>query len=263
MTTYFLSAYTLVVLCIRTPYMYRRSKMLIKGDELRFVVSMRKFLNKFTFTRRYLSDIEFRATTSLVIGFGINSIYAGIGCIYGVVYQSVWFISIGIYYFVFGSIRFMLLKKMKTSILYNDEITRNRFELKTYRTCGILLFSLNVTMAGMIIQMIWENKIIHNYSELLVYFSALFTFYSVILSITNLVKFRKNKNIILSASKNLTFVGALMSIFILQTTMLLAFDNGEVNIQKMNFITGVVIIMLSLGIAIFMILKARYKMNQL
>lgn len=260
-SSYVLSAYTLTVLCIRLPYIYKRIKEIIKGDEVKFIARTRAFLLRFKYSKMYIEDIEFRASISLYSGFLINTIYAVYRCSNGLYNKSVWFVAIGVYYFVFGVIRYMLIKKMGFSREIDDEDTYELFCIKTYKLCGILMFLLNITMAGMIVQMIWENQVIKNYNNNEIYYFALYTFYSTIVSISNVVKFRKDKNFILSASKNLTFVGALMSMFTLQTAMLLTFDNGEVAIQEMNILTGTIIIVFSIITAIFMILKANRKIE--
>ncbi len=255
-SSYILAFYTLVVLCIRTPYMYRRSKEIIKGDEIRLIVFIRGILLKFKYSKLYIEDIEFRAWVSLYSGFAINTVYAIYRCFNGVYNKSIWFVAIGVYYFIFGLIRYMLIRRVGISKNIEDISQNKLFCIKTYKLCGILMFILNFAMAGMIIQMVWKNQVIKNYNEQEIYYFALYTFYSVIVSISNVVKFRKNRNFILSASKNLTFIGALMSMFTLQTAMLLTFDNGEVAIRDMNILTGTIIIVLSILIAIFMIIKS-------
>lgn len=55
----------------------------------------------------------------------------------------------------------------------------------------------------------------------------------------NLVKFRKVGNPILSASKAISFAGALMSVLALQTAMISRFGEGDEYFRmKMNIITG-------------------------
>ncbi len=263
LSSYILSAYSLIVLCVSFPSMYRRSKELINGDELSLIVGIRNFMNKFKYSNLYLNDIEFRATISLFSGFLINTFYAVYRCFTGIYNKSIWFIAIGVYYFIFGIIRYILIKRMRTSNKMEFGMTKELFSIKTYRLCGILMFILNITMAGMIIQMIMENRVIKNYNGEQIYYFALYTFYSVIVSIYNVVKFRKDKNLILSASKNLTFVGALMSMFTLQTAMLLTYDNGQVDIKEMNILTGTIIILFTVLLSTFMIIKARKNMKNL
>ncbi len=261
--SYGLSAYALIVLCIRFPYMWRRSKELIKGDELALVVAVRNFLCRFKYSEMYLYDIEFRAQVALFIGIAINTLYAASRFYDGIKYQSIWFSEIGIYYFTFGIIRFFLAKRVLVSKSIVNRREERHYSLKTYRICGILILMLNISMTYIIIQMIIKNESLKNYTMSEIYFPATYTFYSAFISIYNVIKFRKDKNEILAASKNLNFVGTLMSIFTLQTAMLLTFDNGEVDMRSMNTITGAVVIVFAILTSIFMILKANYKIRML
>ncbi len=261
--TYVLSAYAFTVLCIRTPYMYRRTKELITGDYIYLIVLTRKIMRKFKYSRMYLEDVEFRASIALYLGFCINTFYAIIRFYDGLKNESIWFAAIGVYYFIFGLIRSFLIRRNRNRRYFEDITKEQIYSIKTYRVCGVLMFVLNITMAGMIIQMIVKNEKINEYTINQIYYSAMYTFYSVFISIYNMIKFRKDKNEILSASKNLNFVGTLMSIFTLQTSMLLIFNDGQVEIQKMNTLTGAIIIVFSTVIAIYMITKANRKLCNL
>lgn len=97
---------------------------------------------------------------------------------------------------------------------------------------------LNIPMGGMIILMIQTDSGF-TYPGYLIYLSALYTFYMMILSVINLVKFRKMGSPILSAAKILNFVSALMSVLGLQTAMISRFSfEGEAYRKMMNTITG-------------------------
>ena len=81
---------------------------------------------------------------------------------------------------------------------------------------------LNIPMAGMIVLMMQTDSGFA-YLGYLIYLSAMYTFYMMILSIINLVKFRKMDSSIISAAKVLNFVSALMSVLGLQTAMISLF----------------------------------------
>ena len=72
--------------------------------------------------------------------------------------------------------------------------------MQCYRNIGYGLFLLNIPMGGMIILMIKTNAG-YSYPGYIIYLSALYTFYTVIVAVINLVKFHKTGNLILSANK--------------------------------------------------------------
>ena len=93
-------------------------------------------------------------------------------------------------------------------------------------------------MGGMIVLMVLTDSG-YSYPGYVIYLSALYTFYTIILAIVNLVKFRKLGSPILLAAKVLNFVAALMSLLGLQTAMISQFSTeGEDFRRRMNAITG-------------------------
>lgn len=258
---YVLSFYTLIVLCISLPHMYKRAKELVIGDELKFVTKIRSFLMGYKYSKMYLVDREFRAVVALHSGLLVNTIYAAYRFCSGFYYNSEWFVAIGIYYLIFGLIRYMLIKRMKIVDNLEFEKEKNYLGFKTYKLCGILMLILNSAMSIMIIQMV-VNKKSYLYYGNVIYLTALYTFYYVISSINNMIRFAKNKKPILSASKNLTFAGALMSMFTLQTAMIAFFGENELERDIMNSITGAVVVISVVFLAIFMIFTGNKKIKE-
>lgn len=81
------------------------------------------------------------------------------------------------------------------------------YEYGCYRRIAWFLFLLNIPMGGMILLMVKTNSGF-SYPGYIIYLSALYTFYTMGMSINNLVKYRKLGSPILSAAKVLNFVSA-------------------------------------------------------
>lgn len=80
----------------------------------------------------------------------------------------------------------------------------------------------------------------------------MYTFYAMIVSVINLVKFRKLGSPVLSAAKVLNFIAALMSVIGLQTAMIAQFGTESDSFRKrMNTITGGVIWLLVILTAVY------------
>lgn len=167
----------------------------------------------------------------------------------GMYYVSVWSISIAVYYLILGVIRAYLVICYK----YRD----NKDESICYRNTAWSLFFLNISMGGMIILMIKTNSGFF-YPGYVIYLSALYTFYILIIAVRNIVKFCKVGSLILSAAKVLNFIAAMMLILGLQTAMISQFSaNGEDYCKMMNTITGGFVYGIVLVIAIYMLLRSR------
>ncbi len=261
--SYALAAYSLFVFCICVPRIYRKIKKIVIDAKIFIISLVRKLLFRFDFTRRFIKDIEFRALVVLHCSLAINALYVVFNGYSGVKHNSIWFIAVAVYYFTFGIIRYLLVRRYWISNTIINKIEAEYYEIRTYRLCGILMFTLNAIMSGMIIQMLLYGYAV---GELLPYeaiLSAVYTFYITALSINNLVKFRKSKNVILSAAKKLSFVGALMSMFTLQTSLLNVFGTSEANVKLINTLTGGSVTLINLGLAFYMMVTSSKKLTEL
>lgn len=237
-TLYGLSAYCMTILVLASLKFFRKAKIFV--------------FNKVTdipFGRKYFDDITFRGGISIYQGMIVNFLYVVFRMVVGISYASVWFISMAAYYLVLGIIRMSLI------ISYRHRDMKS--EWRCYRRTGWMLFLLNIPMGGMIIQMVLNDSG-YSYPGYIIYLSAMYTFYTMILSLVNLIKFRKSGSPILSAAKILNFVAAMMSILGLQSAMILQFSShGEAYSRMMNSITGGFVYGTVIFIAVYMLLHSR------
>lgn len=101
-----------------------------------------------------------------------------------------------------------------------------------------LIFLLSVPMSGMIILMVSTNSGFA-YPVYVIYLSAMYTFYKVIMSAIDLNRFKKVGSPILSAGKAVSLIAALTFALGLQTAMIAAFSTNNDNFRlTMNAVTG-------------------------
>lgn len=240
---YCMSAYSLTVLCAAVPDIMRKTALMIKGSRIMKRISSVEIMN------RYLRDMAFRGNLSIYQGMTVNFLYTIFRAVTGIRYASAWFISMAVYYLILGIIRAYLIVCYKERHVKDENIC--------YRNMAWFLFLLNVPMGGMIILMIRTNSGF-SYPGYVIYLSALYTFYTLIIAVRNLVKFRRVGSPILSAAKVLNLIAAMMSILGLQTAMISQFSmNGEGYHKMMNTITGGFVYGIVLAIAIYMLLHSR------
>ena len=154
-----------------------------------------------------------------------------------------------VYYLVLGGMRAYLI------VSYRKRTPPQ--ECRCYCTAAWLLFLLNVPMGGMIVLMVRTNSGF-SYPGYVIYLSALYTFYTMVTAVINLVKFRRLGSPILSAAKVLNFVAAMMSVLGLQTAMLSGFStNGEGYRRMMNAITGSFVYGTVILTAVYMLIHGR------
>lgn len=247
--SYLVSSYTLVV------SVWGFSKIIRSVKNGFWDIPLIQKINTNPLAHLLLRDITFRGTASIYQGFVINTLYAIFRGITAYLYRSVWFAAIAVYYFLLGVIRFVLVLHVRRFKQYQNTDDRMKFEFKGYRTCGFFMLLLNMGMSGMVVLMVRDN-LHYEYPGYIIYLSALYTFYTAITATINIFKFRKLKSPILSASKAITFTGAMMSLMALQTAMIAQFGGDDsVFRQTANTITGAFVCIGSVVIAFYIICR--------
>lgn len=231
---YCMSAYCLTVLVLPFPKFFKRAK-----------TAVTKKISETKFGSRYTTDLAFRGNVAIHQGLAINLLYAIFRIAVGIVHSSVWFISMAVYYSVLAVLRLYLI------ISYRRRNAES--EIKCYKNAARMLFLLNIPMGGMITLMILKN-FAYSYPGYVIYLSAMYTFYAVIMSVVNIVRYRKVGSPVLSAAKALNFISASMSLLGLQTAMISQFSaEGKVFGRMMNSITGSVVWLSVIAIAVYML----------
>ena len=96
------------------------------------------------------------------------------------------------------------------------------------------------------------------YPGYIIYVSAIYTFYTFGVSVYNMVKQRKSKSTIISASKIINFVSAVMSVLALQNAMIASFSNNDESFRRlMNTITGGRVYAIVIATAIMMLVHSK------
>ncbi len=235
---YGLSAYCLAVLIIPLSKGIRNTK-----------AGIVRWINSTAFGGRYVHDLAFRGSIGIYQGMAVNFLYVLFRIIVGIRYASIWFLSMAVYYLVLGVLRLSLVLSYRR----RKEID----ELRCYRQTARLLFLLNIPMGGMILLMVLTDSG-YFYPGYVIYLSAMYTFYTMIRSVINLVRFRKLGSPILSAAKVLNFIAALMSVLGLQTAMIAQFSpEGDGFRKTINAITGGVVWLLVILTAAYMLHRSR------
>ena len=234
---YGLSAYCLTILILPLPKLMRNTK-----------VCVMQRISDTEFGGKYVNDLAFRGNISIYQGMTANFLYVLFRIIVGIRYASVWFISMAVYYLV--------LAVLRLSLILNYRHKSKTVELRCYRRTAWLLFLLNLPMGGMILLMVLTNSG-YSYPGFVIYLSAMYTFYTMVTSVINLVRFCRLGSPILSAAKVLNFIAALMSILGLQTAMIAQFSTEGDGFRKMmNAITGGAIWLSVILTAVYMLYRS-------
>ena len=243
---YALSAYALTVVCIflvRTlPEFYRAARQKLYANP---------------WGKRFMTDAAFRVWMSLLVSLGMNLVYSAFKLTVGIVYSSFWWGAVAVYYIVLSMIRFLLLCQMRSMRNQQDIMS----EYRRYRLCGAMLVLLNLSLTGLVVQMVRDHRA-YVYPESMVIASAAYTFYTVAASILDMVKYRAYKSPTLSAAKIIRFAAALVSLLSLETAMLAQYGGGEGFRRSMTGLTGGGVCVMVLAMSVYMILKANRELKK-
>ncbi len=199
---YFLSAYALVITVTGiTGVVIFVRKGIDKHPLVRKVLGI-------PFVSKYLREATFRTEASLYQGFFINLLYAGIKLFSGILYSSVWFVTLAVYY--------ILLALMRASLLhYVRKDGKSKIsEWRRYRLCGIILLFMNVALVGIVILVVYENSGFE-YPGMLIYVMAVYAFYATITTVRNVVRFRRYGSPVMSAAKAISAIVLGMAVFMI------------------------------------------------
>lgn len=240
-TVYALSFYTLGVIvlrCVRiVPAHYKSAKEKVYSNPL---------------GNRFMTDMPFRTHVTLYSSLIVNLFYAAVNAVSGVLHKSVWFSILALYYTILAVMRFLLVR-----FASRFGIGRNRFkELRRSKLCGFILLTVNLSLSGAVLMMVYRNKGFE-YHGMMIYVMAAYTFYITVLSVINLLKYRKLGSPVMTMAKIINMAAALVSMLSLQTAMLSEFGAGMSRADKrfMIIMTGAGVSVIIVTMAVYSIVK--------
>lgn len=207
---------------------------------------------------RYSSDVRFRVNVSLHWNFWLNIAYALLQLGLGYKHHTVWYYSLAGYHAILAFMRFFLMRYSSKHEIREDV----KKEWKVYRFCGIMLFGLNVTLAGFVYYIMWQGRaFVHH--EITVIAMAAYTFYMFTMSVISFNKYRKLKSPVYTAGRMIGLATALVSMLTLEKAMLATFgaSDGEEFRLIMTGATGAGVTVLVLGMAIYMVVVANRRLK--
>lgn len=213
-----------------------------------------------SFHEQYKSDAGFRIKVSLYMTLAINIAYVLLQLVLGWKHQAMWYYSMAGYHAVLAIARFLLVKYTGRHRMRDDLLK----EWKLYRLCGIMVFLLNIALAGFVYYIMWQGRSFAHH-EITVIAMATYTFYAFTMAIIDFNKYRKYKSPVYTAGKMLGLATALVSMLTLEKAMLTTFSGEDEEQFRliMTGATGAGITLLLLGMAIYMVVVANRQIKNI
>ena len=124
---------------------------------------------------------------------------------------------------------------------------------------------MNMALAGVVILVLHQNRSFQ-YAGSLIYAMALYTFYTTIMAVIHVIRYRKYQSPVMSAAKAVNLAAALVSMLSLETAMLTQFDTGTTSPffrQSMIASTGGAVCVIVVGMGISMIVYSTRRLKKL
>lgn len=213
-------------------------------------------IRKTALGKKVLDDPLFRLLIISSGSMGWNLIYALFNGVLAIIYKSFWFLSMFVYYLILGSMRLLVVSASK------DRLAKKWSDTTIMKALGIGMIALAVAVSGIVCMAIAEK---HNstYNIVVMITIATYTFYTVTMSIINIIKSHKRKDMTMIMLRDISLAGTIVSVLSLERSMLGTFGNAEDSFSMtMEIISAAVAFVLIIGIAVSMIVQSRRKKCQ-
>ena len=220
---------------------------------------MNKFLNKlfmqFGFRTIVFAIGSIVVTTAFAIFNGVTALLTKP--------MSIWYGALAFYYIMLtalrGNVIFYHRRKRKNQETPAEDVKLR--ELKTYRASGAMLIVLPICLSVAVFQMASTSRSFDIYGPM-IYASAAYTFFKVVMGIINLSIARKNDDMTVKAVRSINFADALVSVLALQTALLHEFSPDRPFFNSIfNAVTGSVVCIFTLVIGVYTVLNANKKIT--
>lgn len=169
----------------------------------------------------------------------ISFLYASYNEMIGIMYNLIWNECIGIYYFLLVIIRIIL-------IYGKNHKNQNRIILISY----LFFLIISVAMLPPIILMI-NNQRKYNLGKIPAIAMAAYTTFSITMAIINVKKTKNSKEVLVKQIRLINLISSLLSILVLQNTIILANGGYDENMTILSIYTSIGIIFIIIFVIIF------------
>ena len=241
--SYALSFYGLVLVCLRIPAIVRR---------------VQRFRQENRYYLLYKNDVQLRINISLYGAFGFNAMYALFQFCLGLRHHSAWFYAMSGYYLLLALMRLSLVRHTRHHAPGED----NHTEWRKYRFCGWLLMLMNLALMIFTLYFVFRIRtFVHH--EITTIAMAAYSFTALAVAIANAIRYRKYGSPTYSAAKAISLASATVSMLTLENAMLTTFGEGSSESFRQIILgaSGVAVILVVQGIALYMIVNAHRKLK--
>ena len=176
-----------------------------------------------SFLGRWRSEYDFKTYINAAGALAVTLIFAFYNGYLGIRHASLWYGTICVYYILLTVLRGAIIAAAKRINRYDEqEAARN----KAFLTISSLLLILNISLIVPLSIMVRQQKPV-NMTLIPAITMAAYTTYKVIMASVNLKKRKTSSDSLVWLLQTIAFIDALVSIMILQNTLIMVNSDGE------------------------------------
>ena len=205
------------------------------------------------FGNRYLTDRVFRTKISLCLSLTISLLYVGINLWSWYFNRSWWFVILAVYYVIMAIMRFLLVGYVRVHSIGTSVLG----EWKRSRICACGLLLINLSLSGAVLMILYQQRG-YEYPGVMIYVMALYTFYSTIHAIVDIIRYRSLGSPVMATAKIVSLSAALVSMLNLETAMFAQFG-AEMSVAHQHIfimLTGAGVSITVVTLCVILIVRA-------
>lgn len=184
---------------------------------------------------RYTTDYEYKTLLGSIISMTISLGFAIYYLVYGIVFDSGWYLAMSIYAFALTILRLILfLVGIITENTITDNNRKDRINSIWWLIDSVLMLLLNLLLIAPITLIAMLKKELDG-SLILSIFIATYAFYKITMSTINFVKARKSRDITTKFFRDINITDALVTMLSLTYTLISVNSRGEI-VGEMRFV---------------------------
>ncbi len=187
---------------------------------------------------RWFLDYDFKTFFNTAGSLVITALFALYNLFLGIIFSSAWNWSIFFYYLLLILLRGMMILAERKAQKDTGPGGKgsSRLRRRAYLVGSALLMIMNMCMIGPIAIMVKQLKDV-NMKLIPALAMAAYSFYKITIASVNLFRRRRSANCLVKLLRSINFIDALMSIIILQNTLIMVATEG--NKLKMMPLTAI------------------------
>lgn len=185
------------------------------------------------FIDMWKADYQFKTLTTSTLSVLFSLGFTIFNVVLGIVYRSVWNISISVYYVLLAIVRGIVVHSQRKVSAADNQKNQEQYKRVYFKT-HILMIIMDMCLIAPIAYMVIGERS-YEYGIIPAIAMAAYTTYRVIMGIINLVKSQKQENILIKELRTVNLQDSLVAVLTLQNALIIA--NGS-DMQSMLALTA-------------------------